>query len=222
MKFLKEEIILNKEQLIKWLKEKTNQLERKMDVRDYDKEITDYDIFKKEYITDTIENHLKRYREYLSNLYNKDLKEEFTKRKAIAYIKGNKAYEHLIGTIQFIQLEKEVKIIIDLVNLPPSQFLGFHIHDIGDCSNNFNNVGDHYNPEKEEHPNHKGDLPSIYSSNGQIHNEIETDKFTVNEIIGKSIIIHSQKDDFKSQPSGDSGDKIACGEIKEIKLNETN
>lgn len=71
MKVLKEETILDNDELIHWLKQKTNQLERKMDVRDYDKEIRDYDIFKKEYITDTIENHLKRYREYLADLHDK-------------------------------------------------------------------------------------------------------------------------------------------------------
>ena len=149
----------------------------------------------------------------------KFLLEHDENKSAIAYIKGNSDYEELEGTVKFIQENDEVRIIIDLVNLPQSQFLGFHIHSKGNCSGNekdeFKNVGKHYNPSRAQHPDHAGDLPSIYSSNGQIHQEIESDKFTVDEIIGKAIIIHSQRDDFKSQPAGDAGDKIACGEIIE-------
>ena len=75
--------------------------------------------------------------------------------------------------------------------------------------------------DNKEHPYHKGDLPLIYSSNGEVHTDFLINKFNLDDIIGRSIIIHSQSDDFKSQPSGDSGDKIACGEIiSNIRLQE--
>ena len=141
-------------------------------------------------------------------------------REARAKIEGNSEYNTLSGTINFKQVGDQVRVIIDLENLPKSKFLGFHIHAKGDCSGNdedeFKNVGKHYNPSRAQHPDHAGDLTSIYSSNGRIHQEFETNKFTVDEIIGKSVIIHSDRDDFKSQPSGDSGDKIACGTIEAL------
>ena len=145
------------------------------------------------------------------------LVEDVNIREAKAEIKGNSEHSALSGTIRFKQVGNQVKVIIDLQNLPKSKFLGFHIHAKGDCSGNdkdeFKNVGKHYNPSRTQHPEHAGDLTSIYSSNGRIHQEFETDKFTVDEILGKSVIIHSDRDDFKSQPAGDSGDKIACGVI---------
>lgn len=148
------------------------------------------------------------------------LVEDVNIREAKAEIKGNSEHSALSGTIRFKQIGDQVNVIIDLENLPKSKFLGFHIHAKGDCSGNdedeFKNVGKHYNPSRTQHPEHAGDLTSIYSSNGRIHQEFETDKFTVDEIIGKSVIIHSDRDDFKSQPSGDSGDKIACGIIEAL------
>lgn len=142
--------------------------------------------------------------------------------KAKAIIKGNSKHPNISGSIKFEQIDNEVKVVIDIKGLPESQFLGFHIHNKGECSGNekdeFKNVGKHYNPSRAQHPDHAGDLTSIYSSNGSIHQEIETDRLTVNEMIGKAIIIHSQADDFKSQPAGDAGDKIACGEIIEDNL----
>lgn len=148
------------------------------------------------------------------------LVEDMNIREAKAEIKGNSEHSALSGTIRFKQIGDQVNVIIDLENLPKSKFLGFHIHAKGDCSGNdedeFKNVGKHYNPSRTQHPEHAGDLTSIYSSNGRIHQEFETDKFTVDEIIGKSVIIHSDRDDFKSQPSGDSGDKIACGVIEAL------
>ena len=151
----------------------------------------------------------------------KFLKEQKISKKAIANIKGDLAHEQLEGEVTFEQIGEEVRVTVDLINLPPSQFLGFHIHKGSECSGDgFKNVGNHYNPSRASHPEHKGDLPSIYSSNGQIHTEFESDKFTVDEIIGKTIIIHSQRDDFTSQPSGDAGDKIACGEILQYNKNK--
>lgn len=109
-------------------------------------------------------------------------------------------------------------------NLPRSKFLGFHIHAnrscTGDREDEFKDVGKHYNPDRKRHPNHKGDLSPINTSTGEVHIEQETDRFTVDEIIGKAIILHSQRDDFTSQPAGDAGDKIACGVIREMKLLE--
>lgn len=179
-----------------------------------------------------IEEDISKIDSVLSLIDNKDyvsfldkakeiLDESLNTKQAIAYIKGDKD-KYLEGKVVFTDIGDEIKVSVDIINLPPSRFLGFHIHDIGDCSGkDFENVGDHYNPENKEHPYHKGDLPLIYSSNGEVHTDFLINKFNLDDIIGRSIIIHSQSDDFKSQPSGDSGDKIACGEIiSNIRLRE--
>ena len=72
----------------------------------------------------------------------------------------------------------------------------------------------HYNPDNCEHPYHAGDMPPIFGNNGYAFSIFLTNRFWTDEIIGKTVIIHLQPDDFHSQPSGDSGAKIACGEIR--------
>ena len=140
----------------------------------------------------------------------------------VADIKGDSKHEQLSGKVRFQQLEDKVRITADLFNLPPDQFLGFHIHEGNECSggekDQFKDVKNHFDKGNNKHPNHLGDLPSIYSSSGEVHQEIETNRFTLDDILGKTIIIHSQRDDFTSQPSGDAGDKIACGEIRKMKF----
>lgn len=95
---------------------------------------------------------------------------------------------------------------------------GFHIHSGGRCSGDhtdpFADALAHYNPEDCPHPAHAGDLPPLFSNHGNAFQLFLTDRFTVREIIGKTIIIHARPDDFTSQPGGNSGERIACGEIK--------
>lgn len=64
------------------------------------------------------------------------------------------------------------------------------------------------------HPYHAGDLPPLFSANGNAVLEVLTDRFNIHQIIGKTIIIHRNPDDFTTQPSGNAGEKIACGVIK--------
>lgn len=78
----------------------------------------------------------------------------------------------------------------------------------------FLDAGEHFDLEDNKHPNHSGDLPSIYSNNGYSYMEFYTTRFKVKDIIGKSVIIHEMKDDFMTQPSGNSGNRIACGVIE--------
>jgi len=94
---------------------------------------------------------------------------------------------------------------------------GFHIHGGSSCSGNrtdpFAAAGEHYNPRGCEHPFHAGDMPPLFGNNGYAFQIFLTDRFSVNEIIGKTVIIHSGPDDFASQPGGNSGERIACGQI---------
>lgn len=83
----------------------------------------------------------------------------------------------------------------------------------GNSNDEFANSKAHYNPIDCPHPFHAGDLPPLIENNGYSYMSVLINKFKVNDIIGKVVIIHDMPDDFTSQPSGNSGTKIACGEI---------
>lgn len=80
----------------------------------------------------------------------------------------------------------------------------------------FPNTGNHYNPGNVPHPEHAGDLPPLLSNNGYAWMTFYTGRINVEDVAGRSLVIHSMRDDFTSQPSGDSGDKIGCGVIEEM------
>jgi len=139
---------------------------------------------------------------------------------ATAHISGGNQYPDIEGAVKFYSIPYEgVLIEVQIFNLPQKEenvpaFFGFHIHEIGDCSNGFANTGNHYNPKELPHPYHAGDLVPLLSANGYCWMCFYDNALTLPEILDKSIIIHSKPDDFTSQPSGNSGDKIACGVIK--------
>ena len=78
----------------------------------------------------------------------------------------------------------------------------------------FPGTGGHFNPAGAPHPAHAGDLPPLLSCGGRAYLAVLTDRFTVADIIGRTVVIHGGSDDFRSQPAGDAGTKIACGVIK--------
>ena len=80
----------------------------------------------------------------------------------------------------------------------------------------FPNTGNHYNPGNVPHPEHAGDLPPLLSNSGYAWMSFYTSRLNLEDIIGRSLVIHSMADDFTSQPSGNSGDKIGCGVIKSV------
>lgn len=102
-------------------------------------------------------------------------------------------------------------------NACASPIFGFHIHSGSRCSGNmedpFAEALEHYNPNSCMHPYHAGDMPPLFGNNGYAYQIFLTDRFTVNEIIGKTVIIHSGPDDFITQPGGNAGKRIACGQI---------
>lgn len=97
----------------------------------------------------------------------------------------------------------------------------FHIHSGANCSGNeadeFANVNGHFNPQNTPHPCHAGDMPPLFDAGGRAFSAFLTDRFTLPEIIGRTVIIHNMPDDFTSQPSGNAGEKIACGVISKRK-----
>lgn len=139
---------------------------------------------------------------------------------AIANIVGNAANPRICGTASFYEVYHEgILIQVEVSGLPDKgrphapDFYGMHIHQFGNCTPPFNKTGTHYNPYETKHPYHTGDLPPLLSVNGYAWIAFYNPLLSISEISGKSIVIHSKRDDFTTDPSGDSGDKIACGAI---------
>ncbi len=146
---------------------------------------------------------------------------------AIAHIKGVGA-SPLNGVATFIEENGFVKLIIRLRDAE-SETLAIHIHEIGDCeSQDGSSAGGHWNPTQELHgkwgekPFHSGDIGNIdidNSGKGLIEMKDHFKRWSIsnpgnNNIIGRSIIIHSGIDDMISQPSGAAGPRVGCGVIR--------
>lgn len=144
--------------------------------------------------------------------------------QAAANIAGSMNYPDISGAVRFYQTNEGVIVLAEVSGLPQSdspcqeRVFGFHIHEGTNCGGNmddpFADVMTHYNPGNCGHPNHAGDLPPLFGSNGLALSLFLTNRFSVNEVIGRTVIIHDHPDDFTTQPSGNSGTKIACGVIR--------
>lgn len=131
---------------------------------------------------------------------------------AVAYIRGGAK-----GMVRFYQRPDGTLVDVRLRDLPESDtgFFALHIHEGGSCEGEgYPNTGGHYNPGEKEHPSHAGDLPPLLSDHGRAQMQVLTGRFRAEEVIGNTVVIHSGPDDFKSQPAGNAGAKIACGVIR--------
>jgi len=140
--------------------------------------------------------------------------------KAIAWVHGGTDLPQLSGMVRFFQSTDGVIIEAEIFGLPETEtgFFAFHIHEGGSCTGEgFPNTGGHFNPKEEIHPNHAGDLPPLLGNHGKAYMKVLTDRFRIEEIIGRTVIIHDSPDDFHTQPSGNAGTKIACGVIQKAK-----
>lgn len=143
---------------------------------------------------------------------------------AIAHIQGSEAHPDICGQVYFYQRGDGVFIVYQISGLPLGQDLcehsifAMHIHSGESCTgasqDPFADAGAHYNLEHCPHPSHAGDLPPLFGDDGYAWGAVFTNRFTVLEIIGRTVIIHDHPDDFTSQPAGNSGNKIACGVIR--------
>ena len=136
---------------------------------------------------------------------------------AIAIIRGSDAYPNLCGQVRFYQRRHLVMVEADIRGLPNTEtgFFGFHIHAGDSCSGaDFADTGSHYNPATSPHPSHAGDLPPLMYCHGSAYLAVATSRFHIEDILGRTVVIHSMADDFHSQPAGNAGTKIACGVIQ--------
>lgn len=143
---------------------------------------------------------------------------------AYAVLSGSPSYPNISGNVRFYDVYKGTIVSIEIngvtneIGEMATGFYGFHVHGKSRCSGNasdpFADAGTHYNPKNNPHPYHAGDLPVLLMNHGYAWMQFYTERFYPEEIIGKTVIIHAMPDDYASQPAGNSGKKIACGEIK--------
>jgi Cu-Zn family superoxide dismutase len=141
----------------------------------------------------------------------------------LAATKGNEA----AGTLDLTVAGDAVKVTGSITGLKADTEHGFHIHEKGDCSApDAESAGGHFNPASQPHgdPNgathHAGDIPNVKAdAEGTAQVDAVVNGVTMgdggaNDIVGKAFIVHQKADDYKTQPSGNSGKRIACGVIE--------
>jgi len=150
---------------------------------------------------------------------------------AMANIKGGPLAPDINGYVIFRDVPGGCEVCTEVWGLPPYKPAkngkppvgphGFHIHEFGNCeagdpSSPFKKAGEHWNPTKQPHGNHAGDFPVLFSNNGYARMCFFTNKFKVKDVVGKSVIIHESPDDYRTQPAGAAGRRLACGVIRMI------
>jgi superoxide dismutase, Cu-Zn family len=131
------------------------------------------------------------------------------------------------GDLQLAATPDGVSISGQITGLAPNTLHGFHVHQTGDCSApDAKSAGEHFNPGQHPHggpsatERHLGDLPNVQAdAMGMASISATVTGATLrdggaNDLMGKALIVHAKRDDYVSQPSGDAGDRIACGVIR--------
>lgn len=129
------------------------------------------------------------------------------------------------GQVQFTQQGDKVIVRGEITGLKPNAEHGFHVHDKGDCSSGDGmSTGGHFNPDAVAHGahdhnvHHAGDLPSLKAdSYGVARFKFETTSLSVGgakaDVVGRGLIVHRDPDDFKTQPTGNAGPRLACAVV---------
>jgi superoxide dismutase, Cu-Zn family len=129
------------------------------------------------------------------------------------------------GKVTFVQHGDRVHVHLRLSGLTPGAEHGFHVHEKGDCSSGDGmSAGGHYNPAGKPHGHHgstdrhAGDLPNVRAdASGNASTVFEATGISVGgaaDIVGRGLIVHRDPDDYRSQPAGNAGPRIACAVIR--------
>jgi superoxide dismutase, Cu-Zn family len=129
------------------------------------------------------------------------------------------------GTVRFVQWNGKVTVSGDVRGLTPNASHGFHLHEKGDCSSGDGmSTGGHFNPTGAPHGSHDnlnhhaGDLPSLQAdASGVAKFSFESLIIGVGsgpaDVVGRGLIVHRDPDDFRTQPTGNSGPRLACAVV---------
>lgn len=132
-----------------------------------------------------------------------------------------------LGTVTFNQTPSGyLHLIVEMQGLPPGPH-GFHVHETGSCEDDFKSAGGHYAGGKDhgvqaQNGPHAGDFPNVHvGQDGILKVEFFTERLSLDEggqnplmdADGSAVVIHGKQDDYASQPSGEAGDRIACGVV---------
>ncbi len=131
------------------------------------------------------------------------------------------------GEVTFAMVDGKLHVTGQLSGLAPNSTHGFHIHEKGDCSApDGSSAGGHFNPAQAEHgsvdssPHHAGDMPNIVADadgnatiDGPLSSDVDIGKGDQYDIAGHAVIVHADPDDYKTQPTGNAGARLACGVI---------
>jgi Cu-Zn family superoxide dismutase len=136
--------------------------------------------------------------------------------------KGSKTF----GEATFEEADGKIHVVVYVQGLKPGQEHGLHIHEVGDCSSGDGmSTKGHFNPYGKPHAHagtperHAGDLPSLKAGkDGRAKVDVMLDVITIaagpGSIVGRGLIVHADPDDYKTQPTGNAGPRIACGVIR--------
>lgn len=151
---------------------------------------------------------------------------------AVARLRGGPLAPQITGVVRFEDVPGGTWVCAEVNGLPPYQPArgdsppigphGFHIHEFGSCAvgepeNPFQAAGEHWNPDNQPHGNHAGDFPVLFSNRGRASICFFTDRFRPIQVVGKSVILHENPDDYRTQPAGAAGRRLACGVIQAAK-----
>jgi Cu-Zn family superoxide dismutase len=132
-----------------------------------------------------------------------------------------------VGDVRLQETPRGVLMKVTITNLPPGPH-AFHIHAVGRCAPTFDAAGDHFNPTGKQHGienpkgKHAGDLPNLHiPDTGRLVVEVLAPDVTLvsgkaNSLLdadGSALVVHEKPDDHRSDPAGESGDRIACGAV---------
>ncbi len=148
-----------------------------------------------------------------------------TAQTATASFVGRDAKES--GRAQITESKNGVLFEVEVTGLPAGTWVAFHIHETGVCdpAHGHESAGGHFNPDKTEHGflaangPHAGDMPNQYvGQDGTLHAQVFNAGVTLNDgdrsIRGRALMVHAKSDDYRSQPTGGAGERLACAVIK--------
>ncbi|RQP23669.1 superoxide dismutase family protein [Piscinibacter terrae] len=144
--------------------------------------------------------------------------------KAVATLEPTKG-NAVAGTVTFQQKGDKVLVTANITGLAPNSEHGFHAHEKGDCSSGDGmSTAGHFNPSgkphgPQDHDHHAGDFPGLTAdASGNVNTSFELSGVSIgsgtSDLVGRGLIVHAGPDDYKTQPTGNSGARVACGVIK--------